>query len=33
VVRALERMLAMRAYQRSKHVDGQHQQAVLEQVG
>ena len=25
VVRALERMLAMRAYQREKHVDGAHQ--------
>jgi nitrate reductase beta subunit len=33
VVRALERMLAMRAYQRAKHVDGQINQAVLQQVG
>ncbi len=33
VVRALKRMLAMRAYQRSKHVDGQINEAVLEQVG
>ena len=32
VERALERMLAMRAYQRSKHVDGRHNAAVLEQV-
>ena len=33
VVRALERMLAMRAYQREKHVDGRVNQAVLKQVG
>jgi nitrate reductase beta subunit len=33
VVRALERMLAMRAYQRGKHVDGQANAAVLAQVG
>ena len=33
VVRALERMLAMRAYQRSKHVDGEQNLAVLEQCG
>ena len=33
VVRALERMLAMRAYQRGKHVDGRVNTAVLEQVG
>ena len=33
VVRALERMLAMRAYQREKHVDGRINQAVLKQVG
>jgi hypothetical protein len=33
VVRALERMLAMRAYQRSKHVDQRQHLAVLEQVG
>ena len=33
VERALERMLAMRAYQRSKHVDGQINTAVLDQVG
>jgi len=33
VVRALERMLAMRAYQREKHVDGRINQAVLQQVG
>ena len=33
VVRALERMLAMRSYQRSKHVDGRINRAVLEQVG
>jgi nitrate reductase beta subunit len=31
-VRALERMLAMRAYQRSKHVDGVLNQTVLDQV-
>jgi nitrate reductase beta subunit len=33
VVRALERMLAMRAYQRAKHVDQRINTAVLEQVG
>jgi nitrate reductase beta subunit len=33
VVRALERMLAMRAYQRGKHVDGRTNLAVLKQVG
>jgi nitrate reductase beta subunit len=33
VVRSLERLLAMRAYQRSKHVDGKNNNAVLEQVG
>ncbi len=33
VERALERMLAMRAYQRSKHVDGVENKAVLDQVG
>ena len=33
VVRALERMLAMRAYQRSKHVDQEQNLAVLEQTG
>ena len=33
VVRALERMLAMRAYQREKHVDQRVNTAVLEQVG
>ena len=33
VVRALERMLAMRAYQREKHVDERINTAVLEQVG
>ncbi|HEX2010148.1 MAG TPA: 4Fe-4S dicluster domain-containing protein, partial [Roseateles sp.] len=33
VERALERMLAMRAYQRGKHVDGVENQAVLNQVG
>jgi nitrate reductase beta subunit len=33
VERALERMLAMRAYQREKHVDGRINQAVLTQVG
>uniref|UniRef100_UPI00355954F7 4Fe-4S dicluster domain-containing protein n=1 Tax=Piscinibacter sp. TaxID=1903157 RepID=UPI00355954F7 len=32
VVRALERMLAMRAYQRSKHVDGRVELAALNQV-
>ncbi len=32
VVRALERMLAMRAYQRAKHVDGATNLAALEQV-
>jgi nitrate reductase / nitrite oxidoreductase, beta subunit len=33
VVRALERMLAMRAYNRAKHVDGQSNLAALTQVG
>jgi nitrate reductase beta subunit len=33
VVRALERMLAMRAYQREKHVDQRINTRVLEQVG
>ena len=33
VVRALERMLAMRAFQRGKHVDGVENVRVLEQVG
>jgi nitrate reductase beta subunit len=33
VVRALERMLAMRAYQRAKHVDGVTDDSVLRQVG
>ena len=33
VVRALERMLAMRSYQRTKHVDGLVNQDVLDQVG
>ena len=33
VARALERMLAMRTYQRAKHVDGQINQKVLGQVG
>ncbi len=33
VVRALERMLAMRAFQRGKHVDGVTNTRVLEQVG
>ncbi len=33
VVRALERMLAMRAYQREKHVDARINHAVLQQVG
>jgi nitrate reductase beta subunit len=32
VVRALERMLAMRAYQRAKHVDGEPNLAALKQV-
>jgi nitrate reductase beta subunit len=32
VVRALERMLAMRAYQRAKHVDGEANLAALKQV-
>jgi nitrate reductase beta subunit len=32
VVRALERMLAMRSYQRAKHVDGVINQDVLDQV-
>ena len=33
VVRALERMLAMRAYQRGKHVEGVENLRVLEQTG
>ncbi|MDR2851629.1 MAG: nitrate reductase subunit beta [Burkholderiaceae bacterium] len=33
VTRALERMLAMRAYQRAAHVDGKPNLAALEQVG
>jgi nitrate reductase beta subunit len=33
VVRALERMLAMRAFQRGKHVDGETNLAALKQVG
>ena len=33
VLRALERMLAMRAFQRSRHVDNYHNQAVLDQAG
>jgi nitrate reductase beta subunit len=33
IVRALERMLAMRAYQRSKHVENRANVAVLQQVG
>jgi hypothetical protein len=33
VLRALERMLAMRAYQRTKHVDGRIDTAALDQVG
>jgi nitrate reductase beta subunit len=33
VVRALERMLAMRAYQRGKHVDGVESPHILQQVG
>jgi nitrate reductase beta subunit len=33
VIRALERMLAMRAYQRSKHVDQVQNLAVLAQAG
>jgi nitrate reductase beta subunit len=33
VVRALERMLAMRAYQRDKHVEGRENLAALAQVG
>ncbi len=33
VVRALERMLAMRSYMRSVHVEGQPNTSVLEQVG
>ena len=33
VVRALERMLAMRAYQRGKHVEGRADTAVLQQAG
>jgi nitrate reductase beta subunit len=33
VTRALERMLAMRAYQRGRHVDNRVNRAALEQVG
>ena len=33
IVRALERMIAMRSYKRSEHVDGVEDLAVLEQVG
>jgi nitrate reductase beta subunit len=33
VKRALERMLAMRAYMRGKHVDGEANVAAIEQVG
>jgi nitrate reductase beta subunit len=33
VIRALERMLAMRAYQRGKHVDGIENLAALQQAG
>jgi nitrate reductase beta subunit len=33
VVRALERMLAMRAYQRAKHVDGHIDTRAIDQVG
>ncbi|MBI5277202.1 MAG: nitrate reductase subunit beta [Burkholderiales bacterium] len=33
VIRALERMLAMRAFQRAKHVDGQENLQVLKQAG
>jgi nitrate reductase beta subunit len=33
VKRALERMLAMRAYMRGKHVDGEANMAAIEQVG
>jgi nitrate reductase beta subunit len=33
VTRALERMLAMRAYQRAAHVDGAPNRAAIEQVG
>jgi nitrate reductase / nitrite oxidoreductase, beta subunit len=33
VVRALERLLAMRAYQRGKHVDGEPNLRALQQVG
>ena len=33
VVRALERLLAMRAYQRAKHVDGAANHAAIDQVG
>ena len=33
VIRALERMLAMRAWQRGKHVDGEENHAVLRQAG
>jgi nitrate reductase beta subunit len=32
-VRALERMLAMRAYQRGRHVDGSENLKALQQVG
>jgi nitrate reductase beta subunit len=32
-VRALERLLAMRAYQRAKHVDGRIDMSALDQVG
>jgi nitrate reductase beta subunit len=33
VIRALERMMAMRAYQRGRHVDGVENTAVLAQAG
>ena len=33
VIRSLQRMLAMRSYQRSKHVDNEQNLAVLEQAG
>ena len=33
VERALERMLAMRAFQRAKHVEGRFNKTVLDQVG
>jgi nitrate reductase beta subunit len=33
VVRSLERLLAMRAYQRAKHVDGAPNHAAIDQVG